>query len=350
MTALLSRPARTGVVWLVACGLTACPAKEEAPAPEPEATPASPPTASTEETDRTECFPAFDDSSEAETVTAGGQTFERRGTVLTARAEDDDERTVLGVLGNIKEYSEANEEALSEYVRFFEEKEVDAVVVTGDIGESEADIRQALADLTAVGVPVFAIIGNRENVDDFEGAVEAVEGALSLDELRLVKLDDHALVSVPGYHDADYVHAERGCVYDEADLAEVEKAIDAADGQRVILVSHGPPRQSGDVGIDIMSEGDHVGDPALGRLVEKTGVKFVLASNIQEAGGRGTNPDGTTEVKPGDAADALFFNPGGADRTVAWQMRSGEFAHGMAAVVTYEGAQASYEVLKLPGE
>lgn len=297
------------------------------------------------------CFEAFSTEGETKTYTVGGVTFKQTGTVLTM-ASDEGKSTRLGVLGNIKEFSEENDRAVKAYLEFFASKKVDAIVVTGDVGESVSDIHKALAAIFEAGVPVFAIVGNRESGSDFDKALSTLreEGKVvfNLNYLRLVKLDDHALVSVPGYYNADYVYPSDGCVYGSKELGEVKKALMAAKDLPVILVSHGPPRQTGPEGIDIVSEGDHVGDPALQKLAREGKVPFSLSSNIQESGGKASNRDGSKEVKAGVASEELFFNPGGADRTVAWKMNTGEFAYGMAGVVTYEGNKASFDLMRLP--
>lgn len=321
----------------------AAPAKEAASAPAA-AAPASAPATSAP---ANPCFAAFSADGAAEKVAIAGVPFVRTGSVLKMKS-DPDSATTLGIIGNVKEFSEQNSNAIAEYVAYFNDKKVDAVVVTGDVGESESDIEHALEAIAKVGKPVFAVIGNRENGDDFAKAVAKVDGVVDLNQTRLVMLDDHALVSVPGYHDPNYVHAERGCVYGEAELAEIGKAVDAAGEVPVVLVSHGPPKQSGDAGIDIMAEGDHVGNAALTAFAEDKGVSFLITSNIQESGGRGSSRDGSKAVAEGEMAPELFFNPGGADRTVAWKMRDGKFAYGMVGIMALDGAKASYALKKLP--
>ncbi|MEL6183237.1 MAG: metallophosphoesterase [Myxococcota bacterium] len=292
------------------------------------------------------CFAPFATGAE-EKMTVAGVPFVKSGTVLKME-EDANATTVLGVIGNVKEFSDENAAAITDYVGFFKERKVDAVVVTGDVGESQSDIEMALTAIAKVGKPIFAVIGNRENGDDFGKAVAKVDGVVDLNQTRLVILDDHALVSVPGYHDPNYVHAERGCVYGPAEIAEIGKAVDAAGDVPVVVVSHGPPKQSGEAGIDMMAEGDHVGNAALTAFAEAKKVPFMIASNIQESGGRGSSRDGSKPVAEKEMASELYFNPGGADRTVAWKMRNGEFAYGMVGIMSLDGDKASYELMKLP--
>ena len=293
------------------------------------------------------CFSSFNESGAKRTTSIAGRRFERQGTTLNMAA-DDDNLTRLGVLGNIKEFSAANQKALKEYVLFFKKRKVDAIVVTGDIGESELGIYSALKALSEAGVPVLALTGNRENGGDFQRATDRLPGVINLNKIRLVRMDDHHIVSVPGYYDPNYIHAKGGCLYGEAELSEVQAALHAARNRPTLVVSHGPHLQRGPRATDVVSEGDHVGNVELTKLFETAQVKFGVASNIQEAGGRATNRDGTLAISQNTFTRELFFNPGGADRSVAWKMLSGQFAHGMVGFMTLRGPMAAHEVVYLP--
>ncbi len=315
----------------------ACKSKAEPEAPPSAVTKAAAPSEAV-------CFLPFDASGDPSEMTVAGVKFERRGSTLAA---DISGPLRLGVIGNTKEFTPAVEQALAAYVTHFREKKVQAIVVTGDIAETEEGVEKVLAGLAKAEVPLLALMGNRDGRAAFSVGVAKVPAAVHLGEFRSVRFGDHVLVPIPGYHDPSYLHAEDGCQFAEPEVAEATKAIDAAGDRTVVLVSHAPPRMTAEAGIDIMLEGDHVGSRKLAALVEAKNVRFGVASNIQESGGRGSDRKGETAVEPGSMADELFFNPGGADPT-PWKMLSGDFSYGQAGVVTFEAGKASFEVLARP--
>jgi Icc-related predicted phosphoesterase len=286
-------------------------------------------------------------------IDLSGRAFELQGARLKETATDPDDQLVLGVVANIKEDTPENLKNLQSIVEFFKAEKVDAIVVNGDVGETEQQIANVLEPISALNLPTFVIIGNLEKKSDYNKAVKAVaakhSNVFDLNHVRLVELDDAVLVSMPGYYDKSYLHAgEDGCHYKAADLAAMRNIIKAAgDAKPVVLVSHGPPRQDGAEAIDRMSPGEtNVGDPELMKLIRETGVKFGVFSNIQEAGGRGTNVDGTSLVGEGKPADQLLLNPGPAD-AVAWKMNDRTESVGMAAVMTVKGKQASFKIHRI---
>ena len=61
------------------------------------------------------------------------------------------------------------------------------------------------------------------------------------------------MVSPPGYHNKDYLHAEDGCLYYQADVDGVAAIAKTADSP-VLLVSHGGPLMAGPDAIDYTSK------------------------------------------------------------------------------------------------
>jgi Icc-related predicted phosphoesterase len=297
------------------------------------------------------CMAAWSPTGEAKALAAGARTLQQTGTQVVETSKDDDAKAVLGVLANIKEDTEDNLKNIQAALAFFKEKGADAVVVVGDLGESESQIANVLKPIAATGLPVFTIVGNREKRTDYASALKATAAAhpnvVDMNQARLVKLDDVALVSIPGYYDKAYIHAEDGCQYFPADLEGTQAVIKAAGTTPVVLVSHGPPKQDGSEALDRTLEQANVGDANLSKLIEESGVKFGIFANIQEAGGRGTDRSGKTLVKPGTPAESLFLNPGAID-AVSWEMNDGSRSVGMAAVMTLDGGQASFEVFRVP--
>jgi Icc-related predicted phosphoesterase len=321
------------------------PAKETPKAPPP-AAPVAP-----KSTDAA-CITAYGVDGEKSTVTVGPRTFERTGAKLTETSADPDDQATFGVLANIKEDTPENLANIQKALAFFKESQADAILVVGDVGESESQIANALTPIAETGLPVFVIIGNREKKGDFNTAVASVAakfpGVINLGQVRLVSLDDVALVSLPGYHDKAYLHAEDGCQYLPADVDATKAVIQAAAPKTVVMVSHGPPKQEGSESLDRTLEQANVGDAALAALLRDSGVKFGVFANIQEAGGRATDLTGTKLVSPDKASPELFLNPGAID-AVSWKMNDQTRSIGMAAVLSIKGKEGTFKTFRIPG-
>lgn len=334
-----------------------CPAKKDAPkakaaTSKPAKAPAKAKAPSGQRADPL-CMADWAPGGEATARTAGDRTFSLTGTQLVETSKDADNKAVLGVLANIKEDTPENLKNIAAALAYFKMKNVDSIVVVGDLGETQAQIEAAMKPIVATGLAVFTVVGNREKRSDYAAALKTLSAAnpniVDLNQARLVQLDDVALVSVPGYYDKAYIHAEDGCQYFAGDLEATKPAVKAAAGTPVVLISHGPPRQEGSVAIDRTLEEANVGDANLTKFIEETGIKFGVFSNIQEAGGRATDPSGRSLIKPSTPSDSLFLNPGAID-AVSWQMNDGSRSLGMASVLTIENGKASYEVFALKDE
>ena len=120
--------------------LFGCPEKkvEAAPAAEAaggEAAPApAPPPPAPEPRAAKECAAPIDPGP-VQDLKMGERAAKLSGAQLTFTDKDADGKLVLGVLGPVNEDSGANMLALKKYVKFFGEQKVDAIVVTGDVGE-----------------------------------------------------------------------------------------------------------------------------------------------------------------------------------------------------------------------
>jgi hypothetical protein len=111
----------------------------------------------------------------------------------------------------------------------------------------------------------------------------------------------------------------------------------------VVLVAAVPPRGADAGGLDF-SDGQNLGDPRLLPLLTPQRAPFGLFAQVWESGGRAVGPNGRP-LPPATAAPQLWLNPGAADRT-PWPMSDGSESHGLAALLTVRGRQASYELVR----
>lgn len=338
---------------LLAIGLFACKKQEDAAptkAQPPKQTPPAKPAASAELTDPV-CMSRWSEAGEVKALEAGGKTFQIKGTHATETSKDDDDQLVLGLVADTKEDTAENLANLDAILKFFKDSQAEAIVIDGDLGEDQKQIEAVLDKVSTAGLPVFAIIGNREGRTAFSDAMTQASSRhpnlVSLNKIRLVTFDDAALISVPGYHNKVYLHAEDGCLYSAADLEASLPIVQAAKGKPLVMVSHGPPKQEGADALDRTLEQVNVGDPALFDFIKNNGIKFGVFANIHEAGGRATNLTGQSLIPEGKLADELFVSIGPAD-SVRWTMNDGTESVGMASVLTIKGDKAMFKVLRLP--
>lgn len=334
-------------------GLIACPEKKtEAPPPKPaEVKPVvvAPPPAAAEPRADKECAAPIDPGPVTE-LKFGERAAKQTGARLTFADKDADGALTFGVLGPVNEDSGLNIMALKKYVKFFQDEKADAIVVTGDVGEVATGISRVLEELGPTKLPIFVIIGNREcraeYTDGLLAAKAKAPNIVNLNEVRVVEFPELTLVSLPGYHDPNYINCKTGCQYVKSTVAEV---VHAAKESKVpvALIAHGPPHGNGNQALDFAGAGGNVGDEAITKAIGEGNIAFGLFSNIKEAGGRATkDADGTQLAKEGEANKSLFLNPGPAD-TMGWDMNDSTKSVGMAAVFTVKDGQATYKMLRL---
>ena len=286
----------------------------------------------------------------AEAIELGNGVWERNGSTLTWKGGKA-EGIKLGAVTDIKDGSPENLKNLEKITAFFKAEAVDAIVVAGDSGETVEHINQTLGLLAGLEVPVLAVIGNREGKKNFNEALAGLakthKNVFNLNQIRRVDTQALDLVTLPGYHNKDYLHAEDGCLYYQADVDAVAAIAKTADSP-VLLVSHGGPLMAGADAIDYTSQGQNVGDPKLTKLMQEAGIPFGIFGNIHEAGGRGCDMKGSL-IAQGTPSEQLLLNPGPAD-SIRWPMNDKTESVGMAAVMTVAGGKGSYKVERIKAE
>jgi len=284
----------------------------------------------------------------AQEVKVGDRAATSTGYKLTFKDPAPGGKLVLGVLGPINEDSGQNLYVLKRYLQFFKDQGVQAIVVSGDTGEVASGIERALAAVAESGVPVLAVAGNRECGGDFKKGVARAQKAhsnlVNFNVVRSVEFKEATLVSLPGYHDPNFISCTTGCRYDKGTLDEVVKAARESKAP-VVLVSHGPPKGAGNKALDYAVNGGNVGDAEINKAIAAGGIAFGIFSNIKEGGARATDLEGTTLIPQDKPTRALFLNPGPADST-RWEMNDKSVGYGFAATLTVSGKEASWKLYK----
>src|SRR5262249_42837849 len=164
-TPLLTVTIATAAAVAGLIGLTACP-------PKPEEKPAEPkkPVAEAPKASDPLCVGKVTSTPE-EKLTIAGKTYTKKGSTVSLDGSDADDEYGIGQISDIKDHNPDNAANLQVLLGWMKAEKVDAITVTGDLGETPESIEKVLRDVAGVGVPVLAIIGNRECRDHFSQAV-----------------------------------------------------------------------------------------------------------------------------------------------------------------------------------
>lgn len=329
-------------------------------------------------------------------ITFSNHRFNLDGYLLSQVGKDPDQEVILGIVSDTKENTDGNRNNLDLILKFFAQEKVECIIHLGDVAStmpmpeeidvpekdekgkplsdidkeryrrrvvnkarreamarSLEDIVEIISILAESDLPVFVLSGNRECKTTFNSAMatlsEDFPNVFNMNAVRRVDLDDVDIISMPGYHDPEYVHCSWDkCLYYESDtLSLIELAKES--NSPVVAISHGPPRQTDRNGIDVVSEGANVGNPALAAAIRKAGIPFGAFGNIQEAGGKAVNLDGTSQIAQNTFVESLYLNPGPADSMI-WTMNDESESRGMAAVIHIVGKKAKYKVFRIGQE
>jgi Icc-related predicted phosphoesterase len=256
----------------------------------------------------------------------------------------------LGVINATKDAAAETLANVDDYLAKFKAADVDAILVGGDTAFAEDDIQTVLTHIATAGYPVLVVIGNSEPRSGFNRAVRATwadnHNVINADLVRTYDGDGFHVVSLPGYYDKRFAGNVAPCLYSGDDLRTLGHLLTNAPAPTVLL-THGPPRQSGKSGLDYAPQAGNVGDEEMADVLARAKLSFGIFGHILEAGGRATDATGKHEIKQGAWSDTLFLNPGSAN-SAPWPMNSGAASYGMAALLTLEGNKAKYEIIRSP--
>ena len=300
-----------------------------------------------------DCNAPFEKVATPETKSLAGFSYEFGGGTVKIRRESPRKGKAarLGVIAGIKDLEPETQTALRTVFAAFEAADVDALVIGGDTAEDPESLEKIYTFVVeAVKRPTLTVAGNTERGGAHNFAVAKLRkaGNPQLINMGLTRRYDGEgvdIVSIAGYHDKKYLHVTGGCLYTEKAIGEAVSAARASDDP-VVLLAHGPPKQTGKQAIDYVPEIGNVGDPALGELIRQAKIPFGLFGHILEAGGHATDLAGKL-LPPKKPFKALYLNQGSVNPLV-WKMNDGTTSYGLAAIMSVQKDQASYEMIRLP--
>ncbi len=296
-----------------------------------------------------DCNAAFEHFAPADEFAVGDFHYRWSGGSIAVTREGKAHPARVGLLAGLKDADPETQVTLKQFLAAFEAADVDVIVVGGDSAESPEGLDAVFGFLAqATQRPVVLIAGNSERASAMNYAIAQLQkdGARHLINMNLVRRYDGPgvdLVSVAGYYDKAFLHMAGGCIITEAHLQAAKDAAKASNDP-VVLIAHGPPRFSGQKTIDYVPSVGNVGDPRLNELMTDAHIQFGVFGHILEAGGLATDLKGAP-VAEKKKATSLLVNQGSAN-PLPWKLNTGKTSYGLAAILTLEGKQASYQMLR----
>lgn len=294
-------------------------------------------------------FKALDSPEE---IKFGKFTFEVGGSHWTIKGPLQSKGTiVVGVLSALKDPSDGTRKHMETFAGWFRKQRVDLVVVNGDLALNEFDL-EAVVEMLATNfkkTPMLLHPGNSESRTSFNRTVTSlakkypnlINGAM----VRRLDWGKHSFWTLPGYHDKRFFGTGSACKYKQDHTLELSRKIDEDPKRNHILVAHGPPRAKGNIGLDRIMDGTHVGDSQITDLIQGSKIKWGIFGHILEAGGTVA----TKFMKRKGAAtkkySSLYFNAGSACN-FPMTLNGGRDARGMAAV-TRIGSKTANVIFKI---
>jgi Icc-related predicted phosphoesterase len=287
------------------------------------------------------CPGSFVKLQQPDAISIGKLKVERLGSQWTISGETHTPGSLtIGVLGAIKDAGRDTKGNLKLFAKWFKKQKIDIIVANGDIALDEFDLEEVFIELGRLGYPVLVIAGNSESRTSFNRtAVEVARkhpNIINGNWVRRLDWGAYSLWTVPGYHDKKFLYGRNGCLYKRDHIRATARAIGKAKKQVNVLIAHGPPRYKGAPGLDKITDGKHVGDKMLSKLIKDLGIKFGIFGHILEAGGTVATKMGDKASAAGSAQKSLYFNAGSANG-LPWGMNDGQTMRGMAAVLKLDG-------------
>ncbi|MAO83842.1 MAG: hypothetical protein CMH50_08185 [Myxococcales bacterium] len=246
-------------------------------------------------------------------------------------------KIVAGVLSALKDPSDGTQKHVEIFAGWFRKQRVDLVIANGDLALNEFDL-EAVMEIIGKNfkkIPVLMLPGNSESRTSFNRTVTQmakkypnfINGAM----VRRLDWNKHTFWTLPGYHDKRFFGTGSACKYKEDHTLELSRKIDEEPKRNHILVAHGPPKAKGNIGLDRIMDGTHVGDQKVTDLIQGSKIKWGIFGHILESGGTVATNFMKRKAAASQKLSSLYFNAGSACN-FPMSLRGGKDIRGMAAV------------------
>ena len=288
-------------------------------------------------------------------VNFNGLNFIIDGSTMRLENQDWGNNLKIGILAGIEDPGARTLANLRYAAKIFKKRQVDIVLINGDMGGSRDDIFEIMKSLVRLfPFPIFFHSGNTEPTSvlnrTFSQLQQEYPRLINMNWVRHLDLGRIHLLSLPGHHERNTLYAG-GCHYKKSDLDYVGLMAQkfAAEGHTTILTAHNVPKSKGRKAIDYAFTLGNAGDPQLTTLIAESAIPFGIFSHIAESGGRATRDLLTGQPLKGKKkknAKQLFMNVGSATSTPIL-LHSRVSSRGMAAIFSLENRDGSVEFIKL---
>lgn len=298
-----------------------------------------------------ECPAPLYDFTQPHSVMVEEKQFWIHGSLVEREGDEEKQEWRIGVLGAIKDATEPTQANLKKAAQVFKERNVDFVIVNGDLADQFDDLN-GVFDLLAENftMPLFVFPGNVDPVGGFNQNFTRVQtehpNFFNMIWHRHLKWGKLHLFVLPGYHNKDFSQPG-ACIYRQKDIEAVSTLMKEAQNLNEILVlaAHGPPLGKGKYDLDYANGGGNVGDESLRKLIEERHVPVGIFSHILESGGNAKtdiNQKSRQKFPMKAKVKNLYINAGAASG-MPWDLTNGKLSEGMAAVISIhatEGVEA----------
>lgn len=243
--------------------------------------------------------------------------------------------TRFGVVSDIH----ADNQGLEYLLKEFDKQHIDAIIIAGDIVEhfrnnvSDYDeLNQTLFLLSKQKQSVFVLPGNHENQADYSQLIDHYKKLnfkiTDLSTENSVVFKGIIIIGLPGYENQQFL-AQNGFLLGNQriksiiDEARQKHGSNNKNNNKILLVSHGPPKGKNAWSIDALADGTNVGNLFLDQIMKQEKIMFSISGHIHEAGQKAVSEDDEI-IAENVWSSSLRLNAGSV---IAWKMNSGEFCN-----------------------
>ncbi|MEC7750945.1 MAG: metallophosphoesterase [Myxococcota bacterium] len=276
-----------------------------------------------------------------DSITIGNLMVDRLGSRFVMKGASVQEgKLTIGVLGAIKDAAKDTRKNLDAFKAWFEAQGVDLIVANGDVVTDDFELQDVFNLLADFKKPILVFAGNSESRTTFNRTLVQMEkkhtNLINGNWVRQLDWGNYSLWTLPGYHDKRFIYGNPGCHYEKEHLIDIHRGVRAGKGRTHVLVTHGPPGGKGKVGLDMITDGKHVGDQGIFRLIQQVKIPFGIHGHILEAGGAVSTNYHRQVGEEGKPMKSAYFNVGSASG-FPWSMNGGKAIRGMADILKLDG-------------